>query len=192
MRMRYAASRSWQWADTDAGREQVEACLTVDTELLVLDSISTLCPGVGPENDADPWEPMQSWLLELRRRGVATLLVHHDGKGGSQRGTSKREDVLSQVVQLKRPSDYRPREGARFELHYTKSRGLVGDAVDPLDVSLTTGEDGSLVWTFKPLEDVVGIKARQLADEGLPQRQIASELGIGLGTVNRALKRAKP
>lgn len=41
---------------------------------------------------------MQRWLLELRRKGVSTLFVHHDGKGDTLRGASKREDIASQVI----------------------------------------------------------------------------------------------
>ena len=82
-----------------------------DVSLLVIDSLSTLCPGAGPENDAESWEEMQQWLLALRRRGVSVLLVHHDNRSGGQRGTSKKEDVLSTVIQLTRPTDYRTAEG---------------------------------------------------------------------------------
>jgi putative DNA primase/helicase len=172
------------------GREQVESCLS-DISLLILDSITTLCSGAGPENDSESWEDMQGWLLELRRQGIATLLAHHDGKGLKQRGTSRREDVLSTVVQLRRPSDYSPREGARFELHYTKSRGIVGEAAEPFEARLDAGPDGGAQWTWRPLEDAQGIRAEQLAAEGLKQREIAEELGVGLGTVNRLLKRRR-
>ena len=175
---------------TDAGRQHVEKHLD-KSSLLILDSITTLCPGAGPENDAESWEEMQAWLLDLRRGGYAVLLVHHEGKSGLQRGTSKREDVLSQVVQLKRPQDYRPSEGARFELHFTKSRGLVGAAADPIEARLQHGPDGSDIWTYKSLEDAVASTAKALADGGLTQREIGTEMGIGLGTVNRALQRAR-
>ena len=57
-------------------------------------------------------------LSMLRRRGVSVLIVHHAGKGGEQRGTSRREDVLDTSISLRRPSDYLPTEGARFEVHY--------------------------------------------------------------------------
>jgi putative DNA primase/helicase len=174
---------------TEEGREQVERHLD-GISLLILDSITTLCPGSGPENDAESWEAMQSWLLDLRRRGIAVMLVHHDGKAGSQRGTSKREDILSQVVQLRRPSDYRPSQGARIEVHFTKSRGIVGDAADPFEAWLESGPDGHLAWTWRPLEDAQAIRAQRLKDEGLTQREIAQEMGIGLGSVNRALKRS--
>jgi putative DNA primase/helicase len=174
---------------TEAGRRQVEAHLD-GISFLVLDSISTLCPGAGPENDAESWEEMQTWLLALRRRGITVLLVHHDNRSGGQRGTSKKEDVLSQVVQLRRPADYRPSEGARFEVHLTKARGVVGDKAAPFEAHLKTGEDGNLVWVCRPLEDAVAERAQALAEEGLSQREIAKEMGVGLATVNRALQRA--
>ena len=174
---------------TNAGRDQIERHLD-GASLLILDSITTLCPGSGPENDAESWEKMQSWLLELRRRGISVLLVHHEGKSGGQRGTSKREDVLSQVIQLKRPADYEASEGARFEMHFTKFRGLVGDTVTPIEVRLGKGPNGIDEWTWQPLEDAQAFMVKRLSDEGMKQREIAKELGIGLGTVNRALKRA--
>ncbi|WP_456679309.1 hypothetical protein [Bradyrhizobium sp. S3.7.6] len=80
----------------------------------MLDNLSTLVNG-GTENDAESWISMQAWLLQLRRRGVTVLVVHHAGRGGNARGTSKREDVLDTVIQLKRPEDL------------TKARGVFGE-----------------------------------------------------------------
>jgi putative DNA primase/helicase len=54
------------------------------------------------ENDSDAWSPIQQWLLQLRRRGLAVLIVHHAGKTGGQRGTSRREDVLDSSFCLRR------------------------------------------------------------------------------------------
>jgi hypothetical protein len=78
-------------------------------EILFIDSISTLCNS-GRENEAESWLPIQEWAVGLRRRGVAVVFVHHAGKGGAQRGTSRREDILDTVIHLVHPSDYRPEE----------------------------------------------------------------------------------
>ena len=87
---------------------QSELNLLLDgVELLVLDNISSLT-SVIRDNDAESWGPIQEWLLRLRRRGVSVLIVHHAGKGGQQRGTSRREDVLDTSISLRRPSDYTP------------------------------------------------------------------------------------
>jgi putative DNA primase/helicase len=175
---------------TDAGRQQVERHLD-DVSLLILDAITTLCPGAGPENDSQSWETMQSWLLELRRQGITVLLVHHDGKGGTQRGTSRREDVLSQVVQLKRPSDYRASEGARFEVHLTKSRGVIGEDAEPFEAWLRTGPDGQPQWTLRLIEDAMAASAKALKVDGFSVREIAKELGTSPTSVHRALKRGE-
>jgi hypothetical protein len=63
---------------------------------------------------------MQNWLLRLRRKGIAVLLVHHAGVNGRQRGTSRREDALDTVIALRRAADYSPEQGARFEIHIEK------------------------------------------------------------------------
>jgi hypothetical protein len=76
-------------------------------DLLIVDNISTLC-WTGSDNSAGSWTSMQEWILRLRRRGIAVLLMHHSGKSGGQRGTSRREDVLDTVIGLRRPEDYEP------------------------------------------------------------------------------------
>jgi putative DNA primase/helicase len=94
-----------------------------DAEVLVLDNRSTLVY-CGRENEAESWDAMQAWLLRLRRANRTVLLVDHTGRGGTAaRGTSKREDVLDTIIHLKRPSDYEPDHGARFEVHLEKARG---------------------------------------------------------------------
>jgi putative DNA primase/helicase len=86
-------------------------------DLVIFDNLSSLTTIIR-DNDAESWEPIQAWLLKLRRRGIAVLIVHHAGKGGQQRGTSRREDVLDTSISLRRPADYSATEGARFEIHF--------------------------------------------------------------------------
>lgn len=176
---------------TDEGRAYVEGHLDGEA-LLILDSISTLCGGEGAENEAESWESMQNWLLDLRRAGRAVLLLHHDNKAGGQRGTSKREDVLSQVVQLRRPKDYSPTQGARFEVHLTKARGVHGPGAEPFEAQLRSGKNGEPEWSWCSLGDATKVSVLNLYCSGVTnQRTIAKELGIGLGTVNRRLKQLR-
>ncbi len=74
------------------------------------------------------------------------IFIHHAGKNGNQRGTSKREDILDNVVVLKRPSDYEPGEGARFEVHFEKARHLHGKNVEPFVAKLTQDEKRNQTW----------------------------------------------
>lgn len=132
-------------------------------DLLILDNLSSLTT-VDRDNDAGSWEPIQAWLLKLRRRGIAVLIVHHAGKGGQQRGTSRREDVLDTSISLRRPADYSATNGARFEIHFEKTRGFSGDAAKSFEAKLEIC-DGIARWTMRELEDA----NRAIAALGLPR-----------------------
>lgn len=108
---------------TREGQELVNQHVTDEIGLVIVDSLSTLVRS-GKENEAESWEPVQTWALGLRRRGKSFLFYHHSGKSGQQRGTSRREDVLDAVIALRRPSGYNPQDGAVFEVHFEKTRGI--------------------------------------------------------------------
>ena len=118
------------------------------------------------------------------------MFVHHAGKGGAQRGTSRREDALDTVICLRHPADYSARDGARFEVHYEKARGFAGDDAAPFEARLEM-RDGAAIWTMKSVEDRTTEQIAELKNSGLTQREIARELDIGLGTVNRHLMKAR-
>jgi hypothetical protein len=81
------------------------------------------------ENSRKDWDPVNQWLLELRFAGITTIMLHHTGKGGAQRGTSAREDNLDCSIILKSPPDYSPEDGARFICHFSKARVRSADLV---------------------------------------------------------------
>jgi putative DNA primase/helicase len=155
-------------------------------DVLELDNLSSLT-AVIRDNDAESWGPIQEWLLKLRRLGISVLIVHHAGKGGQQRGTSRREDVLDTSISLRRPADYSPAEGARFEVHLEKARGVHGDAAKPFEAKLEI-RDGAAVWTTRELEDANRARVQALLDDGMTVREIADETGIPKSTVHRIKK----
>ena len=158
-------------------------------ELLVIDNLSSLVSSAR-DNDADGWSLMQSWLLRLRRQGVSVLLVHHAGKGGQQRGTCRREDVLDMVIALRRPSDYEPKDGARFEVHLEKARGLFGPVTDPFEARLQSDALGIPGWSWEPLRDTEFARAVALFKDGISPADAAEELGVSRATAYRLKKRA--
>src|SRR5690242_6213730 len=81
---------------TREGQEAVEAELG-DAQVIVVDNISCLVRAGGKENDAESWGGIATWALRQRAHGRAVVFIHHSGKGGQQRGTSKREDILDTV-----------------------------------------------------------------------------------------------
>lgn len=88
-------------------------------------------------------------MQKLRKAGISILFVHHAGKGGNQRGTSKKEDILDTVIILRKPNNYEQREGARFE----KARGFYGDEASPFEAWLK-GDHGTMTWQVQEIEDV--------------------------------------
>ncbi len=163
-----------------------------DAELIVVDNISTLVRAVERENDAESWREAGAWALRARQRGKSVLFVHHDDKSGQQRGTSKREDTLDAVIQLKHPADYTPEHGARFEVHFRKYRNSGGGAdAKPIEAALSAGPDGRQMWTYRTLDDSTFDRVVALAREGLRVGDIAAELGINKSNASRHLKRAK-
>lgn len=171
---------------TGEGQEAVEPFLK-NVDLIVLDNLATLARH-GRANDEESWLPVQGWLLGLRRRGISALLVHHQGKGGDQRGTSAKEDILDTVISLKRPQDYRSEEGARFEVHLTKARGICGPEANPFEAQLYQDGD-ALFWTTRAIEDSRAEQLRTLLAEGFTLRDAAEEMGISKSAAGRLKKR---
>ncbi|WP_144186617.1 AAA family ATPase [Elioraea rosea] len=172
---------------SEEGRALIKRC-SADVDLVILDNLSCLASGMR-ENEADDWQPMQDVLLSLRRAGVAVLTVHHAGKGGQQRGTSRREDVMDTVIALRRPGDYEPQQGARFAVHLEKARGITGDGAIPFEARLTEAEGGGLAWVVADLATAQRDRALTLLAEGLSLRDVAEETGLSKSAVHR-IKRA--
>ena len=152
-------------------------------ELVIVDNLSTLCPSLR-ENEADSWVPVQSWALNLRRQGKSVLFVHHAGKSGKQRGTSRKEDILNSVVALKHPPDYQASQGARFEVHYEKARGFCGADAEPFEAWLQNDQ-----WSVDDItqadDDEVLVA---LSKQGCSVREIAERTGRSKSTVGRKIK----
>jgi putative DNA primase/helicase len=156
-----------------------------NAEFIIIDNISTLAR-TGKENEAEGWLPIQAWALRMRSRGKSVMFVHHAGKGGQQRGTSRREDVLDLVVTLKRPENYNAQEGARFEVHFEKARNLTGIEAKPFEARLTPNG-----WTYCDIENVDFSKVIDLHNSGLSTRKIEEETGISKSKASRMINQYK-
>jgi putative DNA primase/helicase len=164
----------------DAQRRYTDVIGAAD--LVIVDNLSTLCPTI-KENDADSWAPVVEWELSLRRANKSVLLIHHAGKGGMQRGSSRKEDVLDTVISLRRPPDYSPTQGARFEVHFEKARGFYGLEAEPFEAQLVQRE-----WRIGPVksgDDPDTLKA--LHRQGMSIRDISDRTGVPRSTVHRKL-----
>jgi putative DNA primase/helicase len=159
------------------------------TDLVIVDNIATLArPTKGTGNDDQSIQELQDWILMLRRRGIAVLIVHHAGKNGDQRGSSAREDVVQTSVLLREPPDALP-EDNRFDVYITKHRCFGGEDAKPFTVSVTC-EDGRTSFqateVTREIDDV-----RELKNEGKSIRRIAEITGLHRCKVERLLKKIK-
>ena len=129
-------------------------------------------------------------LIKRRKKSAQVLcqcrvagVINRDskGKGGAQRGTSRREDVLDTVVKLERPDDYRPSEGARFIVTFEKSRGFTGKEAETFEAALIGG-----VWATRDLEDVRAARIIELDRDALVAGELLKKGKYSLFTIPTA------
>ncbi len=173
---------------TPDGRRRIEDQLR-GGELVIFDNLSTLIP-TGDERETEDWAIVQEWFLLLRRRGFTTLFNHHAGKGGQQRGSSNREDVLNLTINLRQPEGYSAEDGLRAEVFFEKIRGHArGPAVQPFEIRLQTDEKNRAVWTRRPLKALLVKRAFEMFGVGMRDREIAEDLRMSRYQVYRLRKK---
>jgi hypothetical protein len=118
------------------------------SNLVILDNLSTLAE-LEDENDAAKMQPVLSFLMRLKQRGTACILIHHSGKSGATfRGSSKLATTFEVILGLK-PAETQPGTyGMAFETEWTKYRGKKSAAVEGRRMWLEETE-GALSWSCK-------------------------------------------
>jgi putative DNA primase/helicase len=156
-------------------------------KLLILDNISSLIPGVN-ENDKKDWDPINQWLLSLRRTGNSVILIHHANKKGTDRGHSGRIDNLDNVLRLEAVGNS---DQVKFQVNFEKSRYLKPGEAKPFSMELMEAEDG-FVWVTGAIKesDDTFKEVIKLLSEGALQKQVVEELGISQGRVSQLRQKA--
>lgn len=160
-------------------------------KLWIVDNLASLAGGLD-ENVKKEWDPINSWLLELRFQGIASLLLHHVGKEGTQRGTSAREDKIDVSAILKAPSDYSPEDGCRFIVSFTKARvSLAGiPLITDTEFSLQEDEEGKYVWTWRNVKKERKKEILRMLDEGREYDMIKEALGCAKSYITKVKQEA--
>jgi hypothetical protein len=168
----------------------LEKCQRDKIEILILDNLSCLFTGI-KENDADAWEQVLPWLLDLRRSRIAVVFIAHAGRNGFMRGTSRREDAAFWIIQLAEAKDAGEiQNGAKFVARFVKNRNAVEADCPPLEwhFHLPPGETRARVsWKKMSTAQIF----RQWIEDGVTSaKDIAEEMGISKGQVSKLAKRA--
>ena len=176
-------------ADPEAQRAITAHCVNTGVKVVILDNLSTLASGM-KENEADSWELVNPWLLDLRRRKVAVVIVHHAGRSGEMRGTSKREDSVFWIIALddaKKNAD--DKRGARFVTRFTKSSRNTQEEIPPCEWHLVTDEANGKV-TISHEQTRSSEVFMQLITDGVTDcADIADEMKVSKGTVSKWAKK---
>ena len=176
---------------TREGQDAIDALVLPHTALLIVDNLSCLVRSGGQENESESWNAVAEWALAHRRAGRAVLFVHHSGKSGAQRGTSKREDLLDTVINLRHSADHQQADGASFEVRFEKARSLTGEDISPIEATLITRMDGLMEWAHGPAATATASSIKELWEVGgMTLLDIARELAINKSTAARALAKA--
>jgi hypothetical protein len=95
---------------------------------------------------------------------------------------SRREDMLDLVLSLRPPRDWRASDGARFEIHVEKARGLHGDATDPIEARLETDVIGNPRWSWRPVNESELARVAALLKGGLTVPGLSAALQMSFPT----------
>ncbi|MBB5033338.1 AAA family ATPase [Prosthecobacter vanneervenii] len=157
--------------------------------VLILDNLSSLASGVD-ENKGMDYEPISHWLLDLRRRKITVIVVHHAGRNGAMRGHSKREDACAWIIEL-RDARQDDEKGAKFVSHFTKPSRNTGDPLPDLLWHYTSDEQGN---THIKCELAVNSDYEQfiqhVMDGVTSQKDIAELMDKNKGTISKWARRA--
>lgn len=167
----------------------IELIKKYDIEVIIFDNLSMLSSF--DENKSHEWKVMQDWLLYLRSLGKTVIIVHHSGKSGDYRGTSRMLDCADMAIALEPVNnDNLETEqllaGKQFKILYKKSRVFGGKDALPFEVSLENG-----IWNYKSMEQTELDKVVERFGMKMNQRDIAKDLLLSLSKVNRLIAKAR-
>jgi hypothetical protein len=174
--------------DTEEGQRSIEAYFPPKMSFLIIDNLSAWTSGGG--EDLHGWQAVKTWLIQLRLRGIAVLLIHHAGKGGGQRGTSAHEDLVDYSIEVSPMFLEDEPEATAFRVEHKKLRDQLPQLKSPYSFRIRT-VDGAMRFSTeavildsqKQLDRVVA-----LLEEGLNGKAIAKATGLSEATVSRRLK----
>lgn len=173
-------------------REELkQVLLSRGIKVWVIDNLASLTPGLD-ENVKKDWDPINSWLIDLKHSGITTIFLHHTGKGGQQRGTSAREDNIDHSIELFKPANYETEDGCHFISHFTKHRLPRKELhrIIDTDFKLIEDEGGRYTWAYGNVQTEAKKDSLKMLAAGCTTREISERLKVSKTTVSRWKKDA--
>jgi hypothetical protein len=154
-------------------------------QVLILDNLSSLASGID-ENKGMDYEPLSHWLLELRRRKITVIVIHHAGRNGFMRGHSKREDACSWIIEL-RDARQESDPGAKFVSHFAKPSRNTGDPLPDMLWHFTTDKVSGITDIKCELAQVTDYEEfiQHVKDGVTAQIDIAEMMNRPRGTISK-------
>jgi RecA-family ATPase len=158
-----------------------------DRDVLIIDNLMSCSQRIGRDDDLQTWMRILPWLIKWRVKGKAVVIVHHSGKAGTQLGTSVREQVMDWIAYMRRPLDYQPEDGAKFNVSFDKGRNLSGEDAEPFAVSLINQPDGTVTWKWNGLSDEYSGAVADMKRLKMNDKDIAAATGLSLYKVKQII-----
>lgn len=156
-------------------------------KLLFLDNVSCLFMGL-QENRAEDWDRVINWLYELGSSGITVVIVHHAGRNGEMRGTSRREDAANWVINvMPNPLARGIDNSFGFTTKFTKQREGNIEKIQDWFFTKDAGSDkGKITYEQADIDKQV----LMLVNDGIESNGlIARILNVGHWDVSRSVKR---
>ena len=184
------------FTDETMQNDILEFCEEMKIDVIFLDNLSCLFRGMH-ENEADDWEKVLPWIIRLRQKKIALVVIVHSNRGGKHmRGTSRREDAASFIIRLDEVKNTLLESSGKDSEHecnlianFTKNR--LG----------TKRETASHEFKFETNDDKIGYSCKEVSGldlfiqhvkEGLEScSDIAQEIGMSKGQISKLAKKAE-
>lgn len=157
-------------------------------DVIFFDNYSVL--STGDDSSPEDWYPVQDWFTHLKAIGKSVALIHHSGKNGEYRGTSRMIDTADTAISLIRVDQHLP-DGEtiltkKFNVKYKKHRNFDGEDAQTYEVIFNDCK-----WGYQGIEVTLMDKVVDCVNANMSQREIAHELLVSQTSVNRMIKKAR-
>ncbi len=160
-----------------------------DMDLVVIDSLPSLTATT--HRDPQRWLEFRHYLAVQQRERRAVVMVHHANRDGALHGIGERAFAVDLVMAVRRPRDWQPADGARFEVRLEKTRHQTGAEDGRLEAQLQTDADGRGHWQWSRGGSAALRRALPLLQQGMSAEAVGRAIGVAPRTAYRLQRRAR-